>query len=184
MKLWQDGIIQKQNSIKTMTIKLILTGGTIDKHYNELNGELGFQETHIEQMLAQSRTQTALNIQRLMLKDSLEMTDQDRQAILEACLNSQEKQIIITHGTDTMVETSQVLASKYIDKTIVLLGAMIPYELKNSDALFNLGGAFIGVQTLKYGVYIVMNGMVFEWDKVRKDREAGVFTLSLQNASH
>jgi len=159
-----------------MTIKLILTGGTIDKHYNELNGELGFQDTHIEQMLKQARNQAAVNIQQVMLKDSLEMTDQDRQIILEACLNSQEQQIIITHGTDTMVETAQVLASQCKDKTIVLLGAMIPYELKNSDALFNLGGAFIAVQTLQNGIYITMNGMVFDWDKVRKNRNIGIFT--------
>ena len=158
-----------------MTIKLLLTGGTIDKYYNELNGDLGFTETHIDEMLQQARCQVDLSIQQVMLKDSLQMQDEDREQVLNACLASDENQIIITHGTDTMVETAEVLGKQLTDKTIVLLGAMIPYVLKKSDALFNFGCAVSAVQCLAAGVYITMNGQIFRWDDVKKNREKGLF---------
>lgn len=158
-----------------MTIKLIITGGTIDKHYNELNGELGFTETHIQKMLKQTRCQLDLDIEVLMLKDSLEMTDEDRQTVLQACLNTKTDKIVITHGTDTMTDTARVLGQHIQNKTIALLGAMIPYEFKNSDALFNLGCALTAVQCMENGIYITMNGKVFPWDQVKKNRQAGIF---------
>jgi len=156
-------------------IKLIITGGTLDKRYNELNGELEFPQTHIPKMLKQARCTADIECQTLMLKDSLEMTMADREAIKQACSLSNTKQIIITHGTDTMVKTAKYLAHSQQDKIIVLVGAMIPYKINYSDALFNLGCAVTAVQLLKEGIYITMNGKVFDWDKVNKDREAGIF---------
>jgi len=158
-----------------MTIKLLITGGTIDKQYDELSGELIFTQSSVEDMLAQGRAKLDISTETVMLKDSLDMDDNDRQQILESCLACDESQIVITHGTDTMVETSQVLAAKIKDKTIVLLGAMIPYQFKNSDALFNLGCAMAAVQTLESGVYITMNGKVFNFDEVSKNKELGEF---------
>lgn len=158
-----------------MTIKLLLTGGTIDKHYNELNGDLGFSETHIDEMLKQARCHVDLSIQQVMLKDSLQMQDEDREQILESCLASGENQIVITHGTDTMVDTAEVLGQRIKEKTIVLLGAMIPYTLKTSDALFNLGCAISAVQCLNAGVYITMNGKIFPWNDVKKNKNIGQF---------
>jgi len=156
-------------------IKLIITGGTLDKRYNELNGELEFPQTHIPKMLKQARCTADIECQTLMLKDSLEMTMADREAIKQACSLSNTKQIIITHGTDTMVKTAKYLAHSQQDKIIVLVGAMIPYKINYSDSLFNLGCAVTAVQLLKEGIYITMNGKVFDWDKVNKDREAGIF---------
>ena len=158
-----------------MTIRLLITGGTIDKQYNELNGELIFTQSGIEDMLAQGRAKLDIAYETVMLKDSLDMDDNDRQQILKSCLSCDESQIVITHGTDTMVETSQVLAAKIKDKTIVLLGAMVPYQFKNSDALFNLGCAVAAVQTLGYGVYVTMNGRVFNYDEVIKNKKIGEF---------
>jgi L-asparaginase len=156
-------------------IKLIITGGTIDKQYNELNGELDFSKTHIPQMLQQARCTAELDTQQLMLKDSLEMQDADRAAIYQACLATTAQQIIITHGTDTMVDTAKALAATLTGKTIVLVGAMVPYTIKNSDALFNLGCAVTAVQLLPAGIYLTMNGKVFNWDNVSKDKQAGLF---------
>jgi len=156
-------------------IKLIITGGTLDKRYNELNGELDFPQTHIPDMLKQARCTTEVECQTLMLKDSLEMTMADREAVKQACSISNTKQIIITHGTDTMVETAKYLANNQQDKTIILVGAMVPYKIKHSDALFNLGCAVTAVQLLKEGVYITMNGKVFDWDKVNKNKQQGEF---------
>lgn len=156
-------------------IQIIITGGTIDKHYNELNGELSFPETHIPAMLTQARCTAEIETQQLMLKDSLDMTISDRDAIKQSCIASDAQQIIITHGTDTMVDTAKHLATAIQDKTIVLVGAMIPYAIKQSDALFNLGSAITAVQLLPAGIYISMNGEVFDWDKVRKDKQAGEF---------
>ena len=156
-------------------IKLFITGGTIDKQYNELNGNLKLSETLLPVMLMQSRCRVELDVQQLMLKDSLEMVGEDRELIKQACTSSSTSQIIITHGTDTIVETArylQVLSSK---KTIVLTGAMIPYTINQSDALFNLGCAVTAVQLLPLGVYITMNGKVFDWDKVSKDKRLGEF---------
>ncbi len=158
-----------------MTIKVLITGGTIDKQYNELNGELIFTQSSVEDMLAQGGAKLDISLETVMLKDSLDMDDNDRQKILTSCLACEESQIVITHGTDTMVETSQVLAAGIKDKTIVLLGAMVPYQFKNSDALFNLGCAMAAVQTLVNGVYITMNGKVFNFDKVVKNKTVGEF---------
>ncbi len=156
-------------------IKLIITGGTIDKHYNELSGELCFPATHIPAMLKQARNRVELDTLQLMLKDSLDMTEKDREQIKQACVSSAVQQIIITHGTDTMVDTAKCLAPIAYDKTIVLVGAMIPYTISRSDALFNLGCAVTAVQLLPAGVYITMNGRVFNWDRVNKDKQAGEF---------
>ena len=156
-------------------IKLIITGGTIDKNYDELTGELSFPETHLPAMLKQARCTAEINMQQLMLKDSLEMTDSDREEIKQNCIATKAQQIIITHGTDTMVETAKHLALLIKDKTIVLVGAMIPYTINNSDALFNLGCAVTAVQLLPAGIYITMNGKVFAWDNVVKDTQAGEF---------
>ncbi len=158
-----------------MTIKLLITGGTIDKQYDELNGELIFTQSGVEDMLTQGRVKLDISLETVMLKDSLDMDDSNRQQILESCLACDEPQIVITHGTDTMVETSQVLATKIKDKTIVLLGAMVPYQFKNSDALFNLGCAIAAVQTLEKGVYITMNGKIFNYDEVIKNKDLGEF---------
>ncbi len=158
-----------------MTIRLLITGGTIDKKYNELNGELIFTQSGVEGMLSQGRAKLDISYETVMLKDSLDMDDNDRQQILEACLASDESQIVITHGTDTMVETSQLLAAKTKGKTIVLLGAMVPYQFKKSDALFNLGCAIATVQTLKNGVYITMNGRIFNYNDVIKNKGLGEF---------
>ncbi len=158
-----------------MTIKLILTGGTIDKHYNESNGELDFTETHLPELLALGRNQADIKIEQVMLLDSLEMTDDDRQTILKACKNTSQNKLLITHGTDTIVETATVLGKANIDKTIVLVGAMIPYVFKHSDAVFNIGFALGAVQCLPHGVYVAMNGKIFDWDDVIKNREQGTF---------
>lgn len=158
-----------------MTIKLLITGGTIDKQYDELNGELIFTQSGVDDMLVQGRAKLDISPETVMLKDSLDMNDNDRQQILKSCLTCDESQIIITHGTDTMVETSQVLAAEIKDKTIVLLGAMVPYQFKNSDALFNLGCAIAAVQILENGVYITMNGRIFNYDDVIKNKDMGEF---------
>ena len=158
-----------------MTIRLLITGGTIDKQYNEIDGELIFTQSGVEEMLAQGRAKLDITFETVMLKDSLDMNDNDRQQILAACHACDESQIVITHGTDTMVETSRVLAAEVKNKTIVLLGAMIPYTFKNSDALFNLGCAMAAVQTLECGVYITMNGKVFNYDEVIKNKAVGEF---------
>ena len=160
-----------------MTIKLLLTGGTIDKHYDELTGQLGFQESYIEEMLQQARCHLALSIQQVVFKDSLDMQDTDRQQILQACQTCSQHHIVITHGTDTMVETAILLAQHMSNKTIVLLGAMIPYTLKHSDALFNLGAALTAVQCLTSGIYITMNGKIFPWDQVQKNCQLGQFEI-------
>lgn len=158
-----------------MHIQLFITGGTIDKQYNELNGELIFTRSSVANMLKQGRASVDYAIETVMLKDSLEMNDNDRQQLLERCLAVTHTHIVITHGTDTMVETSQLLADTIKRKTIVLLGAMIPYHFKYSDALFNLGFAISAVQTLPHGVYITMNGKIFKHDQVIKNTEIGEF---------
>jgi L-asparaginase len=158
-----------------MRIKIFVTGGTFDKEYNELNGELFFKETHLHEMLKLGRCRLEFDIKTLMMIDSLDMSDSDREIILENCISADENKIVITHGTDTMVKTARVIASSVKNKTIVLTGAMIPYKFGSSDGLFNLGSALAFVQTLPHGVYIVMNGKYFNWDNVRKDRQTGVF---------
>lgn len=158
-----------------MQIQIFITGGTFDKEYNELNGDLYFRDTHLKQMLEQGRSQLDVNIRSLMMIDSLEMSDEDRAIILTHCRKSASDQIVITHGTDTMVETAHYLAQHIQDKTIVMTGAMIPIVFGSSDGLFNMGAALAYVQTLKHGVYIAMNGQYFEYDNVRKNKAKGLF---------
>lgn len=156
-------------------IKIFITGGTFDKEYNEFNGQLYFKDTHLPEMLELGRCLTPINVKTLMMVDSLEMKDYDRQTIAQNCCDAMESRIIITHGTDTMVETAKVVADKVKDKTVILTGAMVPYKFGSSDGLFNLGSALAFVQTLPYGVYVVMNGRYFNWDNVRKNKESGEF---------
>ncbi len=158
-----------------MKIKIFVTGGTFDKEYNELNGELFFKDTHLTEILNLGRSRVPVDIRTLMMIDSLNMTDNDRNNIVQNCQQATEDKIIITHGTDTMVETAKVLAEKVKGKTIVLTGALIPYKFGSSDGLFNLGSALAFVQTLPVGVYVAMNGRYFNWDNVRKNRELGDF---------
>jgi L-asparaginase len=162
------------------TIRIFVTGGTFDKQYDELKGTLAFGGTHLTEMLRLGRCRVQVDIRTLMMIDSLEMTESDRRRIVEACRGSAESQILITHGTDTMVETARALgqgatAAPLSAKTIVLTGAMVPYAFGSSDGLFNLGSALSFVQALPPGVYVAMNGRCFEWDKVRKNRETGYF---------
>ena len=158
-----------------MKIRIFVTGGTFDKEYNELDGSLFFKDTHLPEMLALGRSRVPVDTRTLMMIDSLDMTDADRETIASNVFKTDEDKIIITHGTDTMVETAQVLAKKVKGKTIILVGAMIPYKFGSSDGLFNLGAAFAFVQTLPAGVYIAMNGRYFKWDNVRKNKKAGEF---------
>ena len=158
-----------------MTIRIFITGGTFDKEYDELTGKLFFNKTHLREMLDLGRSKVDVNISTLMMKDSLEMDDIDRELIVDNCCNASENQIIITHGTDTMTTTAQEIAKANLDKVIVLTGAMIPYKFGSSDGLFNLGGAIGFVQSRKTGVYIAMNGKYFDYDKVEKNKESGEF---------
>jgi L-asparaginase len=158
-----------------MKIKLIITGGTIDKSYNMKNGELHFVDSHIPSMLTEARCKADFELDKILLKDSLKMDDTDRQKILENVQNSEQSRIIITHGTDTIVQTAQLLAQQVEDKTVVLTGAMIPYVFNKSDSLFNLGTAFAAVQCLSAGIYITMNGKIFNADNVKKNLEEGIF---------
>ncbi|MGA2589265.1 MAG: asparaginase [Bryobacteraceae bacterium] len=156
-------------------IRIFVTGGTFDKTYNELTGELYFKDSHLPEMLKLGRCNLDVEVRTLMMIDSLHMTDDDRQIILQQCRAAPENRIVITHGTDTMVETAGVLAQGIDDKTIVLTGAMIPYKFGSSDGLFNLGSALAFAQTLPPGVYVAMNGRYFSWNRVRKNRKTGMF---------
>ena len=158
-----------------MTIRIFITGGTFDKEYNELNGELYFKDTHMPELLDMGRSKVRVQIRTLMMIDSLEMTDHDRELIAHQCNQCEENKIVITHGTDTMSETAKVVAEKVKDKTIVLTGAMIPIKFGSSDGLFNLGSALAFAQTLAPGVYVAMNGRYFHWDNVRKNKQTGMF---------
>jgi L-asparaginase len=160
-----------------MAIRIFITGGTFDKEYNELNGTLFFKDTHLHEMLQLGRCKAEVDIRTLMMIDSLEMTEEDRAIIAHQCINSDEEQIIITHGTDTMTDTAELLANLDIPKTIVLTGAMIPYKFGSSDGLFNLGSAIAFVQTLPIGVYVAMNGQYFTAGSVRKNKQIGSFEL-------
>jgi L-asparaginase len=156
-------------------IRILVTGGTFDKEYNELTGELFFQQTHVADMLSLGRCHLDVEIDTLMMIDSLQMTGEDRSLILERCRSCAEDKIVITHGTDTMENTAAALGQALQGKTVVLTGAMVPYQFGSSDGLFNLGTALAFVQTLPAGVYVAMNGRCFSWDNVRKNRELGVF---------
>ena len=158
-----------------MTIRILITGGTFDKEYDEIKEKLTFVETHLPQMLKLGRCKVDVNIRTVMLIDSLNMTDQDRQIILENCKKSDEDRIVITHGTSTMAETARFLGKSIKGKTIILTGAMSPYAFGSSDGLFNLGCAIAFAQTLPHGVYIAMNGRYFAHDNVRKNEKLGVF---------
>ena len=156
-------------------IKIFVTGGTFDKDYDEKNGKLFFQKTHMNEILALGRSRVDVDIETLMMLDSLDMKDKDRDVIVENCKKTNAQKIIITHGTDTMTKTADILGGKNLTKTIVITGAMIPYKFGTSDGLFNIASALAYVQTLPHGVYIAMNGRVFEFDKVLKNKETGVF---------
>ena len=165
----------KMNKFFSSKIKIFVTGGTFDKEYNDLDGQLFFKDTHLSEILELGRSRLDVDIETLMMIDSLDMTAADREKIAQKCLEANEDKIVITHGTDTMVETAKVLANKIKNKTIVLTGAMVPYVFRNSDGLFNLGAALAFAQTLPDGVYIAMNGKYFNWDNVRKNKEIGEF---------
>ena len=158
-------------------IRIVITGGTFDKEYNELTGALFFKDTHVPEMLRLGRCRVEVVVETLLMMDSLDMTAADRLRIVDACRASEESRLVITHGTDTMVDTARVVAEdpQLAAKTIVLTGAMVPYAFGSSDGLFNLGSALSFVQTLPPGVYVAMNGRYFEWNAVEKDRSAGIF---------
>jgi len=162
-----------------MSIKIFVTGGTFDKEYNELTGELFFKATHLKEMLSLGRARLPIKIETLMMVDSLNMTKKDREKISDSIYNSREKRIVVTHGTDTMVETASIVAKKNKKKgggkVVVFVGAMVPYKFGSSDGLFNLGSALAFVQNLDPGVYLVMNGRYFDWDNVRKNKKIGEF---------
>jgi L-asparaginase len=158
-----------------MPVRILITGGTFDKEYDEITGKLYFKDTHMREILDLGRSKLEVKIRTLMLLDSLEMTDHDRDVILDNCRRVSENKIVITHGTDTMTETGKVIANAKLEKTIILTGAMIPYKFGSSDGLFNFGGALAFAQALPHGVYIAMNGRCFDWDKVKKNKKTGVF---------
>lgn len=160
-----------------MKARVIVTGGTFDKEYDELRGTLSFRKTHLPEMLALGRCRLPVVVSTLMMKDSLFMTARDRARVLAACRRAPESRIVVTHGTDTMVETAAILGRAGVPgKTVVLTGAMRPYRFGSSDGLFNLGSALSFAQALPPGVYVAMNGLVFPWDDARKDKAKGVFT--------
>lgn len=156
-------------------VRLIITGGTFDKHYDEIKGELTFKDSHLPDIIKRVRITSPVELQIVQLIDSLQMTDEHRARILDVCRAAPESRIVITHGTDRMPETAKLLGPADLDKTIVLTGAMVPFQFSGSDALFNLGSAFMAARLLPPGVYIAMNGRSYAWDDVRKDFERGVF---------
>ncbi len=158
-----------------MSIRIVVTGGTFDKEYDELHGTLYFLHSHVEEMLQRGRCHLDVTIEEVMMMDSLDMTESDRARIVDACARCAESQVVVTHGTDTMVDTARALARRVSGKTIVLTGAMVPYAFGSSDGLFNLGSALSFAQTLAPGVYVAMNGRYFVWDDVRKNKSRGVF---------
>jgi L-asparaginase len=158
-----------------MPIRVLVTGGTFDKNYNERTGQLYFKDTHVGEMLELGRSRIDVRIRTVMMVDSLEMTEADRTLIVQNCVKAPEERIVITHGTDTMTDTAAAVAAAVTGKTVVLTGAMIPYAFGSSDGLFNLGSALSFVQVLPAGVYIAMNGKCFPWDRVRKNRERSEF---------
>lgn len=158
-----------------MAIKILVTGGTFDKEYDEINGQLYFKDTHLPELLKMGRSNLNVQVRTLMMVDSLEMTDADRELIVSHCKQCNEEKIVITHGTDTMELTARKLGEVALDKTIVLTGAMIPIKFGSSDGLFNLGSAMAFVQSLPKGVYVAMNGRYFMWNNVRKNKGTGTF---------
>ena len=158
-----------------MSVRVFVTGGTFDKEYNELTGQLYFKDTHLPEMLALGRCKLPVEIRTLMMEDSLSMTDADRRIIVDNCASCDRERIVITHGTDTMAVTARLIGERVRDKTVVLTGAMIPYKFGSSDGLFNLGCALAFAQSLPHGVYVAMNGRCFAHDNVRKDTTLGEF---------
>lgn len=158
-----------------MMIRIFVTGGTFDKEYDEMAGKLFFKDTHVPEMLSLGRCNVPVHISTLMLADSLDLSDDDRNIIVEHCRKAKEDRIVITHGTDTMEVTARILGEQIRDKTVVLTGAMVPYKFGSSDGLFNLGSALAFVQTLPHGVYIAMNGRIFSWTNVHKNKSTGMF---------
>ena len=158
-----------------MHITIFVTGGTFDKEYNEITGELYFKDTHIREILDSGRSLLDIDIKKLMLIDSLKMTNEDREEIAQNCVDSESRHIVITHGTDTMRKTAKFVSKINLNKTIVLTGAMIPYKFGSGDGLFNLGCALAFVQSLPVGVYIAMNGKCFRWNEVEKNKNFGRF---------
>jgi L-asparaginase len=158
-----------------MSIRILVTGGTFDKEYNEHTGQLYFKDTHLTEMLRLGRSRVEVTIRTVMMVDSLQMTDADRELIVQNCLQSDQDRIVVTHGTDTMTDTAAAIARAVSGKTIVLTGAMVPYAFGSSDGLFNLGSALSFVQVLPAGVYVAMNGKCFPWDRARKNRQRGEF---------
>jgi L-asparaginase len=157
-------------------IQVYVTGGTFDKEYNLITGQLYFKDTHLDDMFERGRCTLNIDIKTLMMVDSLEMKAADREIIAYTCQNTANEKILITHGTDTMVETAEFLANKNLNKTIVLTGAMIPYAFgSSSDGFFNLGSALAFAQVLPAGVYVVMNGRYFNWNNVKKNKSTGNF---------
>ena len=164
-----------ETTLTAAPLRIIVTGGTFDKHYDEIRGELTFKDSHLPAILKQARVTAPIVLEINQLIDSLHMQEVNRQHILASCQAAPEAHIVVVHGTDTMTLTAAVLGAAGLDKTIVLTGAMIPYAVMGSDSLFNLGFACAAAQLLAPGVYIAMNGHAFAWNHVRKDVAAGVF---------
>ena len=163
-------------------IKIFITGGTFDKSYDYINGNLFFEKTHLPVMINRSKCRLDIEIETIVMKDSLDLTSEDVSRIVDSCKNEKSNRIVITHGTDTITNTAKLISNqKLINKTIILTGAMIPYAFgSSSDGFFNLGCALSFVQTLKPGVYITMQGEYFEWNKVIKNKQLGVFQRKKQ----
>ncbi|OJU73682.1 MAG: asparaginase [Bacteroidetes bacterium 47-18] len=158
-----------------MSLRILITGGTFDKEYDEINGQLSFEETHVPEMLKLGRCTVPTEVRTIMMIDSLDMTDADREVIVHNIKSVPEDQIVITHGTDTMAETAAFIAKEKLEKTIVITGAMIPYKFGSSDGFFNLGSSIAFAQALPHGVYVVMNGRYYNWNNVRKNKQTGFF---------
>ncbi len=167
--------MKKRVNFDDKKVMIFVTGGTFDKEYDEINGQLVFKDTHINEMLNLGRCRLDIEVRTLMMIDSLYIEDTDREIILQNCLLVPHKRILITHGTDTMEITAKYLGKKITNKTIVLTGAMVPYRFGSSDGMFNLGSSLAFVQILNPGVYVSMNGKYFHYDNVRKNRKTGIF---------
>ncbi len=158
-----------------MSIQIFITGGTIAKKYDPISGELVFDSEHLEKILREGRSTADVHIETLMLKDSLEIDEVDREIIYQSCLSTESEKILILHGTDTMIETAGKVAD-IEGKTILLTGAMVPFAFKNSDASFNVGTAFGALGgRLEHGIYLAMNGQIFLYNEVYKDKARGEF---------
>jgi L-asparaginase len=162
-----------------MKTRILVTGGTFDKQYDELTGRLFFEDTHVPEMLRRGRCRLDVEVETVMMIDSLDLDDLGRTTVVDRCRRATEQALVVTHGTDTMVDTARALAAARIaGKTIVLTGAMVPFAFGSSDGLFNLGSALSFAQVLPEGVYVAMNGQYFDWDRVRKNRESGIFEVT------